>query len=87
MAFFSDSELYFIYYLFHGCFFCSASKADVRTNVPLYIGMVVAFSMFSVVIALVIRLLKRKDRDHSMYNMASSGKCVQYFFVHKLFRL
>lgn len=54
--------------------YVSASKSDVRTNVPLYIGMVVAFSMFTVVIALIIRLLKRKDRDHSMYNMANSGK-------------
>ncbi|XP_065201785.1 netrin receptor UNC5C isoform X2 [Planococcus citri] len=56
-----------------------ASRSDVRSNVPLYVGLAVAFSMFTVVIALVIRLLKRKDRDHSMYNMANSDFHPEFF--------
>ncbi|KAK7604346.1 hypothetical protein V9T40_005532 [Parthenolecanium corni] len=55
------------------------SRSDVRTNVPLYIGLAVAFSMFSVVIVLVIRLLKRKDRDHSMYNVANTDFHPEFF--------
>jgi hypothetical protein len=54
--------------------FVSATRAEVETDVALYIGLAVAFAVFTLVAVFIFRLLRRKGRDHSMYNMAASGK-------------
>jgi hypothetical protein len=54
--------------------FLSATRAEVQTDVALYIGLAVAFAVFTLVAVFIFRLLRRKGRDHSMYNMAASGK-------------
>lgn len=48
-------------------------------NVALYVGLAVAFTVFGFVVAFVLRLLRRKGRDHSMYNMANSDFQPEYF--------
>jgi hypothetical protein len=54
--------------------FVPATRAEVETDVALYIGLAVAFAVFTLVAIFIFRLLRRKGRDHSMYNMAASGK-------------
>lgn len=54
-------------------FLPTATRAEVETDVALYIGLAVACVVFAVVSALIYRLFRRKGRDHSMYNMAVSG--------------
>ncbi|KDR22415.1 Netrin receptor UNC5C, partial [Zootermopsis nevadensis] len=51
---------------------CLATRAEVETDVALYIGLAVACAVFAVVAFFIFRLLRRKGRDHSMYNMAAS---------------
>lgn len=54
--------------------FVTATRAEVETDVALYIGLAVACTVFAVLSALIFRLFRRKGRDHSMYNMAVSGE-------------
>uniref|UniRef100_A0A1B6BY64 Netrin receptor UNC5 n=1 Tax=Clastoptera arizonana TaxID=38151 RepID=A0A1B6BY64_9HEMI len=56
-----------------------ATRAEVETEVALYIGLAVAFVVFALVAALIFKLLRRKGRDHSMYNMAVSDYQPEYF--------
>ncbi|XP_073992816.1 unc-5 isoform X3 [Rhodnius prolixus] len=51
-----------------------ATRAEVQTDVALYIGLAVACLVFAVLSALIFRLFRRKGRDHSMYNMAVSAE-------------
>jgi hypothetical protein len=54
--------------------FVPATRAEVETDVALYIGLAVACAVFTLVAVFIFRLLRRKGRDHSMYNMTASGK-------------
>ncbi|XP_014284948.1 netrin receptor UNC5B isoform X2 [Halyomorpha halys] len=56
-----------------------ATRAEVETDVALYIGLAVACVVFAVVSALIYRLFRRKGRDHSMYNMAVSEYQAEYY--------
>lgn len=56
-----------------------ATRAEVETEIALYVGLAVAFGVFSCVAALIFRLLRRKGRDHSMYNMAVSDYQPEYY--------
>ncbi|XP_046664973.1 netrin receptor UNC5C-like isoform X2 [Homalodisca vitripennis] len=55
-----------------------ASNADADMKVALYIGLVVACSVFSCIATLLFLLHRRKGRDHSMYNMAVSEYQPEY---------
>lgn len=55
------------------CFF-AATRAEVDPDIALYIGLAVALAVFTFLVIFIYRLLRRKGRDHSMYNMAVSGK-------------
>jgi hypothetical protein len=46
----------------------------------------VACAVFGLVAVFIFRLLRRKGRDHSMYNMAASGKCTGSVTTQHLFR-
>jgi leucine-rich repeat transmembrane protein FLRT len=59
-----------------------ATRAEVQTDVALYIGLAVAFAVFTLVAVFIFRLLRRKGRDHSMYNMAASEYQPEYFPEH-----
>ncbi|XP_069705153.1 netrin receptor UNC5C-like isoform X2 [Periplaneta americana] len=59
-----------------------ATRAEVETDVALYIGLAVAFAVFTLVAVFIFRLLRRKGRDHSMYNMAASEYQPEYFPEH-----
>ncbi|XP_068082848.1 netrin receptor UNC5C isoform X3 [Anabrus simplex] len=59
-----------------------ATRADLETDVALYIGLAVAFAVFTMVAVFIVRLLRRKGRDHSMYNMAASEYQPEYFPEH-----
>ncbi|GLH00562.1 uncharacterized protein GBIM_06905, partial [Gryllus bimaculatus] len=59
-----------------------AKRADVETDVALYIGLAVACAVFTLVAVLIVRMLRRKGRDHSMYNMAASEYQPEYFPEH-----
>uniref|UniRef100_A0A0K8TDJ2 Netrin receptor UNC5 n=1 Tax=Lygus hesperus TaxID=30085 RepID=A0A0K8TDJ2_LYGHE len=56
-----------------------ATRAEVETDVALYIGLAVACSVFAALSALIFRLFRRKGRDHSMYNMAVSEYQAEYY--------
>ena len=58
----------------NGFFFVAATRAEVDTDIALYIGLAVALAVFTFLVIFIYRLLRRKGRDHSMYNMAVSGK-------------
>lgn len=62
-----------INYGFHFVYF-TAARAVAETDIALYIGLGVAIAVFTVVAFFVIRLMRRKGRDHVMYDMAPSGK-------------
>lgn len=49
------------------------SAASSSSNTALYVGLLVAFLLFTLVAGLVYRYFRKKDRDHSLYNMARSG--------------
>ncbi|XP_046393802.1 netrin receptor UNC5B isoform X2 [Ischnura elegans] len=57
-----------------------ATRAAVETDVALYIGLAVAVVVFAVVALLIVRLLRRKGRDHSMYDMAGSSDYQPEYF-------
>ena len=45
-----------------------------ETDIALYIGLGVAIMVFTIMGFAVIRMMRRKGRDHVMYDMAPSGK-------------
>lgn len=51
-----------------------ATRAAVQTDVTLYIGLGVALAVFAVLACFAVRLLRRKGRRHSLYDMAVSGE-------------
>jgi len=55
-------------------FFIAAAQAIAETDIALYIGLGVAISVFTIVAFIVVRLMRRKGRDHVMYDMAPSGE-------------
>lgn len=57
-----------------------ASRSDTDMRVALYIGLLVACAVFSCIATVLFLLHKRKGRDHSMYNMAVSGKLSSWVF-------
>lgn len=46
----------------------------MEADITLYIGLFVAVAFFVIVVIVVIFLVRRKGRDHSMYNMPASGR-------------
>ncbi|XP_075233698.1 unc-5 [Lycorma delicatula] len=56
-----------------------AEEVEVETDVALWIGLFVACVLFCFVAALIVLKLRRKGRDHSMYNMAVSEYQPEYF--------
>lgn len=49
-----------------------ATKAAIEADITLYIGLFVAVAVFVIVVILVVFVVRRKGRDHSMYNMSAS---------------
>jgi hypothetical protein len=68
---------YFVY-------FVTAARAVAETDIALYIGLSVALIVFIVLGFVVIRLMRRKGRDHVMYDMAPSGK--SHIHIHLLIK-
>ncbi|CAG7725898.1 unnamed protein product, partial [Allacma fusca] len=50
------------------------ARAVAETDIALYIGLGVAIVFFTIVAFIVIRLMRRKGRDHVMYDVAPSGE-------------
>ncbi|KAK6643462.1 hypothetical protein RUM43_004967 [Polyplax serrata] len=50
------------------------TKAEVNTNIALYIGLAVALTVFSCLVFVIYKMLRPKGRNHSMYNRAASGE-------------
>ncbi|OXA43430.1 Netrin receptor UNC5C [Folsomia candida] len=59
-----------------------AARAVAETDIALYIGLGVAIVVFGIVAVVVIRLMRRKGRDHVMYDMAPSDYPPGYFPDH-----
>lgn len=54
------------------------SVGSDANNLPLYIGLAVAIVVFTLVAGVIYRILRRKDRDHSLYNKARSSNYINY---------
>lgn len=55
--------------------YVAATRAAVQTDVTLYIGLGVALIVFGVLACVAVKVLRRKGRRHSLYDMAVSGEC------------
>jgi len=59
----------------------SAARAVAETDIALYIGLSVALVVFLILGFVVIRMMRRKGRDHVMYDMAPSGQYLNFIDI------
>ena len=64
----------------------SPSSSVASTDLTLFIGLIVAFIIFLVVVICMIKILRNKSVSHPTYNLASNpgtgGKIFFSFFIH-----